>query len=173
MAADWGFGVPPVAAVCRVARFGRWGVSLGGWIVLSCAEWPMKIVAGRELAGNCWQGIGGRLGFPLLLWRSLRAGLRVLTVEGCCLSVESCDCAKNGRWAHRGALGASRTRTAMDEADLRFMRRVPRTRIRCRALALDERGVWPPAVGRGCAGRRDLCSRGVVPSRSTRFGRAR
>lgn len=138
-----------VAILCRVARFGRRGVSFGGRIVLWCAEWPMKIVAGGELVGN-WRGIGGRLGFPLLLWRSLRAGLHVLTVEGCCLSVESCDCTKNGRWMHRGALGgASHTRkhTAMDEADLRFMRRVPRTRTRCRALALGERvGV---AAGRG------------------------
>lgn len=133
-------------------RLGGVVSSLVGCSAPGCAFWPLGSVvrwpdcavvrgvadedSGRRGAGRELAGIGGRLGFPLLLWRSLRAGLHVLTVEGCCLSVESCDYTKNGRWMHRGALGrASHTRkhTAMDEADLRFMRRVPRTRTRCRA----------------------------------------
>ncbi len=167
---------PLLAVLRRGARFGRRGVSFGGRIVLWCAEWPMKIVAGGELVGN-WRGIGGRLGFPLLLWRSLRAGLRVLTVEGCCLSVESCDCTKNGRWMHRGALGEGVTHSQAHGNG--------RGRSEVRA----EGATHSHSLPRACTGRTGGCGRrpwgegvpvaaicargGVVPSWSTSFGRAR
>lgn len=154
--------------------------SLVGCSAPGCAFWPLGSVvrwpdcavvrgvadedSGRRGAGRELAGIGGRLGFPLLLWRSLRAGLHVLTVEGCCLSVESCDYTKNGRWMHRGALGEGithsqahgngRGRSEVHAEGATHSHSLPR-------LHWANGWVWPPAVGRGVPVAA-ICARGAL-----------